>query len=305
MDLYGRAPFVDEKLGYGWAAEGMRGGIERGATPPDLGRAYGGFPELKPVVPRLTGPAPNILKTVTPPVKKDNSALINSLLGQAMQYLRPTDIEQLDPNQLIGEMFAMSQNQVEPVWAQKLQPRLATPIDISLQDILNENRATLRRQQQMVGYNPAAQSAFAAQEYGANQRVLGEQFRLNQAEKQRVYEQNRNLLNQYDLTNLGILDKQYERQATALSKTKATTQAALNSMASKIAQNKLDNRTLQVYENLYNYRYDPNFRAQNFQLAQFSIPTVGSTTTSSSKTAKSGKKVEERNSSIVKALKNI
>jgi hypothetical protein len=32
---------------------------------------------------------------------------------------------------------------------------------------------------------------------------------------------------------------------------------------------------------------------------------VGSTSTSSSKTAKSGKKVEERNSSIVKALKNI
>jgi peptidoglycan hydrolase-like protein with peptidoglycan-binding domain len=273
--------------------------------PLDLGKAYKGFPELKPVVPRLTGPAPNILKTVTPPVKKNDTALINSLLGQAMQYLRPTDIEQLDPNQLIGEMFALSQNQVEPVWAQKLQPRLATPIDISLQDILNENRATLRRQQQMVGYNPAAQSAFAAQEYGANQRVLGEQFRLNQAEKQRVYEQNRNLLNQYDLTNLGILDKQYERQAKAESITDATKLAALNSMASKIAQNKLDNRTLQVYENLYNYRYDPNFRAQNFQLAQFSIPTVGSTSTSSSKTAKSGKKVEERNSSIVKALKNI
>ena len=273
--------------------------------PLDLGKAYKGFPELKPVVPRLTGPAPNILKTVTPPVKKDNSALINSLLGQAMQYLRPTDIEQLDPNQLIGEMFALSQNQVEPVWAQKLQPRLATPIDISLQDILNENRATLRRQQQLVGYNPAAQSQFAAAEYAANQKVLGEQFRMNQAEKQRVYEQNRNILNQYDVANLGILDKQYERQAQALSKTKATTQAALNSMASKIAQNKLDNRTLQVYENLYNYRYDPNFRAQNFQLAQFSIPTVGSTSTSSSKTAKSGKKVEERNSSIVKALKNI
>jgi hypothetical protein len=199
----------------------------------------------------------------------------------------------------------LSQNQVEPVWAQKLQPRLATPIDISLQDILNENRATLRRQQQLVGYNPAAQSQFAAAEYAANQKVLGEQFRMNQAEKQRVYEQNRNILNQYDVANLGILDKQYERQAQALSKTKATTQAALNSMASKIAQNKLDNRTLQVYENLYNYRYDPNFRAQNFQLAQFSIPTVGSTSTSSSKTAKSGKKVEERNSSIVKALKNI
>ena len=193
-------------------------------------------------------------------------------LGAMLPYLRPSDVEELDPSQLMGEMYALSTNQVEPVWAQKLTPRLSVPMDISLQDILNENRAVLRRQQQTLGYNPAAQSAFAAQEYGANQRVLGEQFRLNQAEKQRVYEQNRNILNQYDLANMGILDKQYERQATALSKTKATTQEALNSIASKIGQNKLENRTLATYENLYNYRFDPRFRAQSMQLAQWNIP---------------------------------
>jgi hypothetical protein len=108
---------------------------------------------------------------------------------------------------------------------------------------------------------------------------------------------------------LQILDTQAQRQAQALSNTKATTQAALNSIASKYAQNKLENRTLAVYENMYNYRYDPNFRLQNMQLAQFNIPTVGSTTasTSDTKKAKGGKTVKKNNlnSSIVKALKNI
>lgn len=288
----------------------------------DLGRAYQGFPELKPVVPKTTGPATNILKPVTPPAKKDNSALINNLLGQAMQYLRPSDVEELDPNQLMGELYALSQNQVEPVWAQKATPRLTTPYDISLQDILNENRATLRRQQQMIGYNPAAQSALAAGEYEANQKVLAEQFRMNQAERNRVYEQNRNILNQYDMANLGLLGQQADKQAQALSKTKATTQEALSSISSKIAQNKLENRTLATYENLYNYRFDPRFRAQSFQTAQFNIPTVGSSGRTTGGlapgyeftydasgnivgTRRSSKDDTGRNGAILKALKNL
>jgi hypothetical protein len=195
-------------------------------------------------------------------------------IAAAIPNLRPNDIEELDPRQFMGEMYALSTNQVEPVQAQKVQPRLSVPIDISLQDILNENRATLRRQQQLVGYNPAAQSAFAAQEYGMNQRVLGEQFRLNQAEKQRVYEKNRDILNQNDLTNLGIFDQQMKDQATALSKTKATAQEALNSISSKIMENRLENRTLATMENLYGYRFDPRFRAINYQTAGFNVPTV-------------------------------
>jgi hypothetical protein len=135
--------------------------------------------------------------------------------------------------------------------------------------------------------------------------VLGEQFRLNQAEKQRVYEQNRNLLNQAELQNLQILERQADKQAMALSKTKATTQAALSSIASKYAQNKLENRTLAVYENMYNYRYDPSFRLQNMQLAQFNVPTVGMTTPT--KAAKNGKSVKKTslNSAVAKAFKNL
>ena len=226
-------------------------------------------------------------------------------LNQALQFLRPSDVESLDANQLVGEMFALSQNQVEPVWAQKFTPELSTPMDISLQDILNENQAAYNATQRLVGYNPSALASLNAQKYAANQRVLGEQFRLNQAEKQRVYEQNRNLLNQAELQNLQILERQADKQAMALSKTKATTQAALSSIASKYAQNKLENRTLAVYENMYNYRYDPSFRLQNMQLAQFNVPTVGMTTPT--KAAKNGKSVKKTglNSAVAKAFKNL
>jgi hypothetical protein len=121
----------------------------------------------------------------------------------------------------------------------------------------------------MMGYNPAAQANLNAQKYQANQKVLGEQFRANQAMKAGVYDQNRNTLNQAKLTNLGILDKQYERQSQAVSNTKATTQAALNSMSDKYAKNKLENRKLAIYENMYNYRFGNNGKAKNWNGLQF------------------------------------
>jgi hypothetical protein len=87
-----------------------------------------------------------------------------------------------------------------------------------------------------------------------------------------VFAENRNMLNQANLQNLGILDQQYGRQQQALSNTKATAQAALNSISAKYLQNQSENRTLQTYENLYNYRFDPRFRAMNMNpLAQFNF----------------------------------
>jgi len=240
------------------------------------------------------------------------------IMNQIVPYLRPTDEEELDEQQLAGEMFALATNQLEPVQAQTFQPQLSVPYDISLQDILNENQATFRSQQRMFGYNPALQSQVNAQKYMSNQRVLGEQFRLNQAMKDQVYKENRNILNQSQLQNLGILDQQYARQSEAKSKTKATTQAALNSIASKYAQNQLENRTLQTYENMYNYRFDPRFRAMNMnplwqpnidgqQTASNTGRTAGVSEIGGQNKVKQGRKVSKKNlnGSIVRALKNI
>ena len=252
--------------------------------------------------------------------------------NQLINYLRPSDQEALDMAQLYPEMYAMSSNQLEPVPAQGYQPEIGVPYDISLQDQLNANQADYRATQRMVGYNPAAQANLNAQKYQANQGILGDQFRANQAMKDKVYGENRQILNQAKLTNLGIFDKQYDRQAQALSNTKATTQAALNSIADKYAKNKLENRTLGVMENMYNYRFDEDGRAVNMNpLAQLNWKGRGTSSKSSGKglaegkgftydengnivgvrsvgkedTGKNGKKISAKNGSIVKSYKNI
>ena len=209
--------------------------------------------------------------------KEDGKFDLMTIANQVLPYLRPTDAEALDPRQLSGEMLALAQNQVEPVQAQTIQPQLAVPYDVSLQDIINENEADYRAAVRSGGYNPAFLSFLNAQKYGANQKVLGEQFRLNQAMRDKVFDENRKMLYQTGVQNLGIFDQQYGRQQEALSKTKATTQAALNSISAKYLQNQAENRNLQTYENLYNYRFDPRFRAMNMNpLAQFNLEGSGS-----------------------------
>jgi len=192
-----------------------------------------------------------------------------NIVNGVLPYLRPTDQEELDISQIYPEMYAMASNQLEPVPAQGYRPDLNVPYDISFQDQLNANQSDYRAAQRIAGYNPAAQASLNAQKYQANQQVLGNQFRANQEMKDRVYSQNRNTLNDAKLKNLDIFDRQYGRQAEAKSNTKATTQAALNSISDKYAKNKLENRTLGVYENMYNYRFGKSGRAQNWNGLQF------------------------------------
>jgi len=201
----------------------------------------------------------------TTPVKKEEpkKSKLMDVISSVIPYIRPSDAETLDYNQLLGEMYALGNNQLEPVQAQSYQPQLKNPYDISLQDILNENQADYRAQQRMVGNNPTAQAMLNAQKYAANQKVLGEQFRLNQANKDQVYSGNIATLNDARLKNLEIYDQQYDRQASAKANTKATTQAALNSISSKYLQNGAANKKLQIYENLYGFRFDDQGRAIN------------------------------------------
>ena len=191
-------------------------------------------------------------------------------------FFRPTNQEPLDPSQLMGEMYALGNNQVQGVQAQTYQPMLDQPYDISLQDQLNAIDGQARAAILAAGQDPAAQAYIMSQAADLKNKVLGEQFRMNQAQKAQVYQANRQALNQAQLQNLGILDTQYVRQETAQSKTKAETIAALNSISDKIAKNKLENRTAGIMENMYNYRYDPQGRAYNINNpAQFNIPELG------------------------------
>jgi hypothetical protein len=258
---------------------------------------------------------------------KDKLSPYVNAINSVVPYFRPSDAEELDGRQLYGEMYALSQNQEEPVQAQLFSPELVSPYSISLQDQMNEITAQTRAAQKMAQGNPAAQAAIAAQAYEAINKVKGEEFRMNQGMADKVYTGNVAAINDAKLKNLGILDQQYARQAQAKSNTKAVTQAALNSISDKYAKNSLENRTLKTYENMYNYRYDANGRAINMNgLAQYNIPTVGTTSTPkdasgddllpiyNAKGDVTGYKVKQdaksksktgKNGSIVKAMRNL
>jgi hypothetical protein len=142
-------------------------------------------------------------------------------------------------------------NQQEPVAAQLYTPILTQATSISLQDQLNEVTAQSRAAERMAAYNPEAASVIFGQVAEAKNKILGEQFRMNQAEKQRVSEQNAAVLNDAQMKNLAILDQQFVRQAQAKSNTKQQAIEISKSIADKIAQNKLENKQVTVMENMY------------------------------------------------------
>jgi hypothetical protein len=183
----------------------------------------------------------------------------------------------LPPDQLYPEYFALANNQLEPVQAQSYQPMLDTPYDISLNDQINAIDSASRAAIRAGGNNPAAQAQIMAQALEAKNRVLGEQSRINQANKMQVYDKNRALLNDAQLKNLAIYDQQYVRQSQAKSNTKAQALEALKSIAAKTAQQRASNRKLAVLENMYNFRFSPSGRAINMNApAQFDLSGSGS-----------------------------
>jgi hypothetical protein len=225
-------------------------------------------------------------------------------LASALGQLRPSDVEQLDAAQLAPEMMALATNQLEPVQAQTFQPLLSQPTSYSLQDQLNEVTAQTRAAERLAQGDPSALAMIAAQGEQAKSKILGEQFRMNQAEQQRVAEQNRNVLNDANLKNLAIYDTQYTRQAEGASKTKAQAIEAMKSIADKTAKNKLENRQLGVMENMYNYRFNKDGQAYNLNNPQF-FNMYGSGASPKGKGLASGKAFNYDDSGQIVGIRNI
>ena len=235
-------------------------------------------------------------------------------LASSLGQFRPSDAEFLDPAQLAPEMMSLASNTLEPVQAQTFAPLLSAPTSFSLQDQLNEITSATRAAERMSAYNPEAASMIAAQAYNAKNKVLGEQFRMNQAEQQRAAEQNRNVLNDAQLKNLAIYDTQYQRQEQAKSATKQQAIEAMKSIADKVAKNKLENRQLGVMENMYNYRFNRDGQAYNLNNPQLfnydgALSRTGEAAPEGWEWEKTLKKKKDsdtgRNGAIVKAIKNL
>jgi hypothetical protein len=222
------------------------------------------------------------------------------LISQGLRFFTPTDQQALSPRQLMGEMYAMSTNQLEPVQATPYSPELRIPYDISRQAAKNDLLAQTRAAQRMAQGNPAAQAYIAGQAYNPMQQLNEQDFIDNQRMKDAVYSGNIQTLNDAELRNLEIYDRQYQRQAQALSNTKATSQAAISSISDKYAKNALENRKLSIYENMYpNFRFGLDGRAQNYGLHLFDTTVGGGKSSSKGGLAEGKEFTYDANGNIV------
>lgn len=219
-------------------------------------------------------------RKVTPPTVGNSTPTPSRRIGRGEDYtfnyedptepVLPTNASNFDYTQILPELYAAATNRVEPVFAQTYSPDLYQPYSVSFQDRRNLNNQTFRAVSQRLTENPSALSTLAAQKYEADNQVNAEEFRINQGIQNDIINRNTQLLNDAELTNLKIADTQYVRQAQARSNTKAVNQGVLNSISSKLLQHQLENRILQVYENLYpDYRYDENYQLQKVGTSGF------------------------------------
>lgn len=156
--------------------------------------------------------------------------------------------------QIAPELGMLATNRVEHVQAQKYQPDLFTPYQVSFQDRRNENQSTFNALNRSLAMNPAAIGTLAAQKYSADNGVNAEEFRTNQGIQNEITNKNVGLLNDAQMKNLGIFDQQMTRQSQAKSNTRAQNFTAFNSIASKKLQHNLENLSTRIGESMFGYR---------------------------------------------------
>lgn len=172
------------------------------------------------------------------------------------------DQNKLSFGQIAPELLLLATERRQFVPGQRYTPQLYTPYQVSFQDQLNQNQSTFSDVARRVDNNPTALGALAAQKYSADAEVMANEFRTNQQISNQITNQNTSLLNQAELTNLELQDRQFVRQTQAAANTRANVLGAVNSLSAKYQQNRAENNTIRLYENMFNYRPDENLQLQ-------------------------------------------
>jgi hypothetical protein len=276
-------------------------------------------PKISPEIEARTKARLAIPEIEQPAEKEGMLDYVKTAYNELRPFLIPSNQMSLQPEQLMGEMYALSQNVLQPVRAQTFQPLLETRApQMTAQEQLNKNQADFNSAQRMIGNNPAALSMLAAQKQAADRQAIAQTQAANIQQQMAAANRNIALLNDATIRNLATLDAQYVRQETAESTTKAQAQAALNSIASKIGQNKLQNLQNAVMQNMYNYRFTPKGRVYNVNpIADFNLPQITALSPETKEAIKQQapelakylkldeKKGKAKNGSLVKAIKNL
>lgn len=255
--LYGKdTPMIDEKLGYGWAADELllpkAAEIPADTTTKQTTQA----PKNTNVIPYQRNKLVDFANMISPFFQNDN-------------------LPDLDQRQLAKEYMAMANNTPYGVQAQQYFPELDPVYRVSYQDIMNQNTSDFRDVERQIGNNPAALANLLSGKYKANQPVKGEEFRTNQAIEQQIFGGNRAKVNQARATNLQLLADQRDKQLQADSITKTINQEAVGSIADKYLQHEARNDEYRVKRNLFpNYRYGQTGNIYNQGYTQLNIPQM-------------------------------
>lgn len=186
--------------------------------------------------------------TVLSPVEQGNT------VAQGSTQPSPAGMRnRLSPIDFLGELRVLGDTP-DYVEGQYYRPQYMAPYQISMQDRINENNATFRAMERQLQNVPEALGAIAAQRYQANNQVMADQFRTNQTIMNEILNRNVDTSNQASLINLELADKQFDRQTRARAITEDRKLQALQSVSSKINQNRQLNRNYEMMENLAQFR---------------------------------------------------
>lgn len=172
------------------------------------------------------------------------------VLGQILPYLKQPYDEGINPSQFAPEINAMIKNKLQPVPMQRVTPYLDDVVDISYQDILNENDSDFLTALKGTD-NPAMKASLLAQKYGANAKVLGEQFRANQLSRNSVFSGNRAKLYDAQVKDIAAAANQAYLQEVARSKTDQIDLEAFKSITDKQLKHDADIRKYNTYKTLF------------------------------------------------------
>lgn len=219
---------------------------------------------IKPIEDNPTGPrlddgqfyssqAPKISGMDIPEFKVEEDQKTQSKpINKKTTFLR----DKLGLTDILPELSTMF-DRAEPVTRQQYNPQLLTPYQVSFDDRIEGNQGDFNAIQKTMANNPAALGAISAQKYNADNQVRGEEFRTNQGITNDVINKNTQILNQAGMTNLQLGDEQYVRQSQAEENARSNRFAAMESLSTKFGQQRRDNTTMKMYEDMYHYGYNP------------------------------------------------
>jgi hypothetical protein len=258
QNLYGKdTPMIDEKLGYGWAADQLL--LPKPAEIPKDDKTN--VPKEEP-------------KKPTDIVPYERNKIVD-FANMISPFFQNNDLPPIDPRQFAKEYMAMAQNTPYPVQAQQYAPELDPIYRVSYEDVMNQNTADFRDVERQLGNNPAALAGLLANKYKANQAVKGEEFRTNQAIEQQIFGGNRAKINQARGINMQLLADQRDKQLEGEAITNKINQEAIGSIGDKYLQHEARNAEYRVKRNLFpNYRYGQTGNIYNQGYTQLNIPQM-------------------------------